>query len=59
MARTIAEIPKGSRITDHISLGVIAKYFPRLKELTAFLQLQEGPVNGNGIYQGMLLFTMS
>jgi len=29
MARTIAEIPKGSRITDHISLGVIAKYFPR------------------------------
>ena len=29
MARIIAEIPKGSRITDHISLGVIAKYFPR------------------------------
>ena len=29
MARTIAEIPKGSRITDHISLGVIAKFFPR------------------------------
>ena len=28
MARTIAELPKGSRITDHISLGVIAKYFP-------------------------------
>lgn len=31
MARTIAEIPKGSRITDHISLGVIAKFFPREK----------------------------
>ena len=29
MARTIAELPKGSRITDHISLGVIAKTFPR------------------------------
>jgi len=28
MARTIAEIPKGGRITDHISLGVIAKFFP-------------------------------
>ena len=28
MARTIAELPKGSRITDHISLGVIAKFFP-------------------------------
>src|SRR5512136_880596 len=28
MARTIAELPKGSRITDYISLGVIAKTFP-------------------------------
>lgn len=28
MARTVAELPKGSRITDHISLGVIAKTFP-------------------------------
>ncbi len=29
MARTVAELPKGVRITDHISLGVIAKTFPR------------------------------
>jgi hypothetical protein len=29
MARTIAALPEGSRITDHISLGVIAKTFPR------------------------------
>ena len=28
MARTIAELPKGSRITDYISLGVVAKSFP-------------------------------
>ncbi len=28
MARTIAELPKGSRITDYISLGVVAKAFP-------------------------------
>ena len=28
MARTVAELPAGSRITDYISLGVIAKYFP-------------------------------
>ena len=28
MARRLAELPKGSRITDHISLGVIAKTFP-------------------------------
>jgi len=31
MARTIAGLPTGSRITDHISLGVIARYFPREK----------------------------
>ena len=28
MARTIATLPAGSRITDYISLGVIAKFFP-------------------------------
>ncbi len=28
MARTLAELPKGARITDFISLGVIAKQFP-------------------------------
>jgi hypothetical protein len=28
MARTKAELPAGSRITDYISLGVIAKFFP-------------------------------
>ena len=31
MARTIATLPEGSRITDYISLGVIAKTFPRDK----------------------------
>ena len=28
MARTIAELTKGSMITDYISLGVIAKFIP-------------------------------
>ena len=28
MARTLAELPRGSRITDYISLGVVAKTFP-------------------------------
>jgi hypothetical protein len=28
MARTVAALPAGSRITDYISLGVIAKAFP-------------------------------
>ena len=28
MARTVARLPEGSRITDYVSLGVIAKSFP-------------------------------
>jgi hypothetical protein len=28
MARTVAELPKGSRITDYVSLGVLARTFP-------------------------------
>jgi hypothetical protein len=31
MARTVAGLPAGSRITDYISLGVVAKTFPRSK----------------------------
>lgn len=31
MARTVASLPPGSRITDYISLGVVAKFFPREK----------------------------
>ena len=31
MARPIASLPAGSRITDYISLGVIAKFFPAEK----------------------------
>ena len=34
MARTVAELPSGSRITDYVSLGVIAKAFPLSKVLT-------------------------
>ena len=36
MARTLATLPEGSRITDYISLGVIAKTFP-LKRVRAML----------------------
>ncbi len=28
MARTVATLPEGSRVTDYVSLGVIAKTFP-------------------------------
>jgi hypothetical protein len=35
MARSVATLPAGSRITDYISLGVIAKFFPleRVREV--------------------------
>ena len=35
MARTVAGLPEGLRLTDHISLGVITKTFPmaRVKEI--------------------------
>ena len=31
MARTVAELPSGPRLTDYISLGVLAKTFPRAR----------------------------
>ena len=31
MARTVASLPAGSRITDYISLGVVTKFFPLQK----------------------------
>ena len=34
MARTLATLPAGSRITDYISLGVIARFFPAEKVRT-------------------------
>ena len=35
MARTVATLPEGSRITDYISLGVVTKFFPagRVQEI--------------------------
>lgn len=35
MARSVAELPKGTRITDYISLGVISKTFPLEKIMEA------------------------
>lgn len=37
MARTVASLPTGSRITDYISLGVVAKFFPieKVREVLA------------------------
>ena len=38
MPRTLAALPAGSRITDYISLGVIAKFFPAEKIREALQQ---------------------
>src|ERR1700687_1107723 len=40
MARTLASFPAGSRITDYVSLGVIAKTFP-LGKILAILKATE------------------
>lgn len=37
MARTLAQLPEGSRISDYISLGVIAKTFP-VRKIEAILR---------------------
>ncbi len=44
MARTIASLPAGSRITDYISLGVVAKFFPREKVDTVLEQTKRASV---------------
>ena len=44
MARTLASLPAGSRITDYISLGVVAKFFPVEKVHDALNQAKRASV---------------
>ena len=44
MARTVASLPAGSRITDYISLGVIAKFFPVQRVREVLRQTQRASV---------------
>ena len=44
MARTVAALPAGSRITDYISLGVVAKFIPVEKVHEALNQAQRASV---------------
>src|SRR5215831_15379134 len=41
MARTLAKLAAGSRITDYISLGVIAKFFP-VEKIHEILEQTQG-----------------
>jgi hypothetical protein len=44
MARTVASLPAGSRITDYISLGVVAKFIPVEKVHAAVNQAKRASV---------------
>lgn len=44
MARTLAELPKGSRITDYVSFGVLAKAFPIQKVKSVLTSTGKGSV---------------
>ena len=44
MARTIASLPAGSRITDYISLGVIAKTFPLTAIHSVLVQTEKASI---------------
>jgi hypothetical protein len=44
MARTVASLPAGSRVTDYISLGVVAKFFPVEKVHNALSQAKRASV---------------
>ena len=61
MARTVAELPKGARITEYISLGVIAKAFPRdavldcLKAAGRSTQRQRGMPNHVVVYYAIAM----
>src|SRR6202049_2536795 len=44
MARTVAELPPGTRITDYISLGVLARAFPTEKVRAALAATQKESV---------------
>ena len=44
MARTIAGLPEGSRITDYISLGVVAKTFPLATVKSALATAGKGSI---------------
>jgi hypothetical protein len=49
MARTLASLPEGTRITDYISFGVIAKFLP-VEKVREGLKRTRRAVRDNAIY---------
>jgi hypothetical protein len=56
MARTVAELPAGSRITDYISLGVIARFFPVEKIHDALKQTNRASVRERDLPAHVVLY---
>ena len=57
MARTLAELPKGARITDYMILGVLTKAFPRARidaVLAATKTASRRPAGAAGPRRGLL-----
>src|SRR6202158_5047083 len=56
MARIVATLPAGSRITDYISLGVIAKFFPLEKVREALKQTNRASVRERDLPAHVLVY---
>jgi hypothetical protein len=59
MARTIASLPAGSRITDYISLGVITKFFPLEKVREALIQTRRASVRERDLPAHVVVYYVS
>jgi len=57
MARTLASLPAGTRITDYISLGVIAKFFPREKVHAVLEQTGRASVRERDLPAHVVVYT--
>ena len=49
MARTVATLPAGSRITDYISLGVVTKFFPAEKVRAVLRETKRASIRERGL----------
>lgn len=49
MARTVATLPAGSRITDYISLGVVTKFFPAEKVRAVLRETKRASLRERGL----------
>ena len=56
MARTVASLPAGSRITDYISLGVIAKFFPAEKIHAVLEETQRASVRERDLPAHLVIY---